>query len=742
MVNATSEHAPVYDRGSLILCVLCLDSNDVRLLVEDTLATIRSATEEDFAAVRSPVAGGGRNTGSCRFKQIFLIASKVVAERALSGVLESSAGEITRCLTVNDDTAPADALNAVIAASAPADVLLLRAGVQLGRGDLRRMRLAALSDSTVASATPLLRRRVSICPQDTAAPSPLWPRIGTIGSDCAYIRRSALDLLGGLDSTVGLAEALDIAAMRLVASGLVHVGADDVAIESVRSGGSFTDSDVSTALDTTNSVHETIVSDERGVFHRATYRAMGTHRRLSVTIDARSLTSAVGGTQTYVAGLAAALVTSGELSVRILVPPDLPEPSREALLAAGKVQLMSYEQALANPLRTDVVHRPQQVFTPDDLNLLRLLGERLVVTHHDLIAYHNCAYHADLEAWRSHRRVTRLAMAAADQVIFFSEHARRDALAEDLVSDERTHVVGIGPEQSGTHDGFQRAPEVLQDRAPFLLCLGADYAHKNRPFAIRLLAALHELGWHGRLVFAGPHVPYGSSAEDEQETLRGHPDVASWVTDLGTVDEPSKRWLYAHARALLYPTLYEGFGLLPLEAAAWQTPCLFAAQSSLAEGAGDAATLVPWDAAASAAAVRAVLDDGEARDRHLETLTRLKAPTWQQVVSDALGVYRQALTEPSSPAAPRAWQELDRENQIMTLDRDVRHLKKIAQEYQNAYHSLARRVGPGLALIDQGGLLTVEQQRGLMRIASRRWAGSLILGPLGLLGRYGKRHHS
>ena len=55
------------------------------------------------------------------------------------------------------------------------------------------------------------------------------------------------------------------------------------------------------------------------------------------------------------------------------------------------------------------------------------------------------------------------------------------------------------------------------------------------------------------------------------------------MVDLGAVDEAEKAWLYANAALVLYPTVNEGFGLVPFEAADAGAPCLWAAHSSLAE---------------------------------------------------------------------------------------------------------------------------------------------------------------
>jgi glycosyltransferase involved in cell wall biosynthesis len=736
-----------FARGSAVVCI------PIVLADSQTLISVRSVVEHSGGA--TPIVVAGTSTLLTRIAEE--LAAQALA-RTLLGLVVTAGTEV-------------QIVNAMMRASFPADVVLVVRGIHVTSGWLERLRAAATSDSTIASATPLSLGAGAVkllhderCDSANLPAHPrvgeisreedqqkaaddfdeaagrvlgqtlkLRPRIATMGPGCAYIRRVGLDLAGRLDESLALGAALARLALRAQALGMVHVAADDVLVEGfpVR----LRAPDEVSASPTQDAIQETIASDEHGPLRRVMNRARVGLDGLSVTIDARALVFAVGGTQTYVLGLILALARQPAVAVRVLVPPDLSMQAADALRSAPGIGLLSYEQAIEGAPLTDVVHRPQQVFTPDDLTLLRLVGERVVIGQQDLIAYHNHAYHAGVDSWRSYRRTTRLALAGADQVVFFSEHARRDALAEDLLQTGRTHVVGIatGALEPSTLPGT--APAGLPADEPFLLCLGADYAHKNRPFAIELLGALRELGWRGRLVLAGAHVPHGSSREQELDLVSASPDLARLVLDLGPVDEPSKQWLYRHARALVYPTVYEGFGLLPFEAAHADLPCLFAAQASLSELAGDAATLVAWDPRASATAVLPLLSDGPARNGHLAKLRALQIPSWGEVASRLVTVYEHALAAPPSEAAPRAWQELDRESYIVRLDRDIGHLKQLAHEYQDAYHALEARVSAGLPLIDEGGLLTPAQQRGLMRVAARRGLGAAVLTPFALLGR-------
>jgi glycosyltransferase involved in cell wall biosynthesis len=730
-----ADDAALFERGSPAVCIQAIGAADQESVAEQLLATVLALIEHTDPST-----------------PVLIAAAAALADQLAGGLAARPAARTLLCLTLDPRATRTEAVNAAARAIFPSDLILLAAGTQVTPRWAEGLAGAATSDTTVASATPLSLVNGALGLFDSGAAEgvagetdelarriserglKLRPRIATVGEGCAYVRRSALELVGPLDETLPLEAALDKFALAAVAAGMVHVAADDVLV-AISSGPPSQATKRDEQAPDLGEVQETIVNDEHGRLHRAVAVGRIALRRLSVTIDGRALVAAVGGTQTYILDVILALARQPGIALRVLVAPDLSERAGDALGALPGIELLSYEQALKRPRMTDVVHRPQPVFTADDLALLRLVGERVVIGQQDLISYHNYSYHRDVESWRSFRRTTRLALAAADQVIFFSEHARRDALSEDLLPRERTHVIGVGAEALEPAGRQAMPPASLPADEPFLLCLGADYEHKNRPFAIELLSGLRDAGWGGRLVLAGPHVPFGSSREREQAQIGADPGLAELVVDLGPVEEPVKQWLFEHARAVVYPTVYEGLGLLPLEAARVGVPCLFAPQASLAENAGVAATLVPWDADASATAVLPLLTEGAARTAHLAELRSLSGPAWSEVAENLVAVYEQAVTAPPSEAAPRSWQELDRETYISELGKDLDHLRSVAQEYQDAYHQLEARVSSGLPLIDEGGLLSLAQQRGLMRIAGRRGLATVLLAPFGVLGR-------
>ena len=207
-----------------------------------------------------------------------------------------------------------------------------------------------------------------------------------------------------------------------------------------------------------------------------------------------------------------------------------------------------------------------------------------MLTQQDLIAFHNPAYFPTRPAWEGYRRLTRIALSAADRVLFFSAHARDDALAEELVDGDRASVVHLGVDHSASTESAP-PPARRGSRRTRSSCASArTILHKNRVFALRLLKALGQGGADTtRLVFAGPSVAHGSSRPQEARFLAAHPALANRVRDLGPVSEAEKHWLYGRAALVVYPTVVEGFGLVPFEAAAHDVPCLWAPGSSLSE---------------------------------------------------------------------------------------------------------------------------------------------------------------
>jgi glycosyltransferase involved in cell wall biosynthesis len=653
------------------------------------------------------------------------------------GALLSTCEALRREVAVlerSDGDSVSELLGRAARAAGQADLALVSAGCRLPTGWLVRLRAAAWSDRVVATATPMSSGGGTAALPDGGRPEPdrlvaasaagTRPRLMIGGPDCLYARRSAIELVGAMPGRYdALGPAIAAFCLRCLEAGLVNVVADDLYV---------------TGRPRLQAADQPLVSqlmnldrsDERSPLARSLALTSSVLSGLSVTVDARSLGApAPGGTQRYTRELILALARHTDTAVRVVVGPDIAPADLTELAGVKGLELITYEQAVSGVRTTHVVHRPQQVFSAGDLNLLVLLGRRVVVTHQDLIAYHNPTYHETFESWEQYRRITRIALAAADRVILFSEHSRRDAQAEDLVGPDRSDVVGAALTEEAAAE--PRQPPRVPAGENFILCLGPDYHHKNRPFAIAVVGALRaQHGWTGRLVLAGAHVPHGSSRAQEVQLLAADAELRRAVLDLGAVNGPERDWLLRNASAVIVPSVVEGFGLVPLEAAQVGVPCLFAPQSSLVEVMDSSlATLVGWDAAESARRVMPLLRDGAPRRRQIEVQRAAAARwSWETIAGQLVQAYERALRAPHRAAAVRAWQELERERYLVEVEQDRRRvLERLSG------------LGDSIALAGPDGFLTAREQQGLLRVGARPPLRRLTLWPFTLLGSIGNR---
>jgi GT2 family glycosyltransferase/glycosyltransferase involved in cell wall biosynthesis len=552
-------------------------------------------------------------------------------------------------------------VNAALRLLAPADVVVLNSDCVVTPGWLEGLRAAADTDTRIATVTALADRATIASVPEAAGADPvgaaervraaslrLRPRLPTAIGHCFLVRRSALELVGELDTAFspGYGEEVDFS-QRCLLAGLVHVLADDVFVEH-RGAGSFSE-----RAETLRADHERLVESRYPWYPGAVRRAgegavadaVGAARRslrpLTVTVDGSALGPQTMGTQVTTLALTRALVEHGDgVRVRVALASD-PDPATRAVFESIGVETVRVDEPGE---RSDIVHRPAQAVSPVNLQWLDRLGERIVITQQDLIAYANPGYFRSFEEWDEHRALARQSLAFADAAVFISGHVRDEALAEELVDADRAVVV-----PQGVDHGVAPVP-ARPDGVPggeFLLLLGADFRHKNRVFALRMFRAMRSRGFGGALVLAGPQVELGSS-----RALEDGLEVADGVVRLGEVSEAEKAWLYANAALALYPTVSEGFGLVPFEAAAAGTACMFAPVSSLVEVLDPAtAILVPWDAEASADRAMALLSDETERTRLVDAvLERGQRYTWAGTATALVGVYRDVLRRPAQPA--------------------------------------------------------------------------------------------
>jgi glycosyltransferase involved in cell wall biosynthesis len=204
---------------------------------------------------------------------------------------------------------------------------------------------------------------------------------------------------------------------------------------------------------------------------------------------------------------------------------------------------------------------------------------------------------------------------AARRVIAISEFTKRELVELLAVAPERVSVIGVPPRPGLSADGPQESGE-------YVVAVGTLEPRKN---LARAAEAARRAGIELRVAGA-----------------RGWGDLSlNGVRWLGEVSDDELARLYRGARALVYPSLYEGFGIPILEAMACGTPVVTSAGGATEEVAGGAAVLV--DAADPAAIADGIAEADRRRDelRRLG-LARARAFTWTDVAARTIDVYREA----------------------------------------------------------------------------------------------------
>ncbi len=282
--------------------------------------------------------------------------------------------------------------------------------------------------------------------------------------------------------------------------------------------------------------------------------------------------------------------------------------------------------------RLDLMH-----FT--SFNVPVLYRRRFVVTIHDLILIHFKSAHAStlhplyFAAKRLlYRWILSSAIHRADRILAVSNFTADD-IRTTLNSKKKIDVAYLGYELTTQpkHDDNSTRPMQHQ---PYFLYVGNAYPHKNLDFLISAFDQWRQSHSQYQLVLVGKHDYF------YQRLKAGHMDV-EWMHLPGYVTDQELAHLYQNAEAYIFPSLYEGFGIPPLEAMQFGTPVLASNASCLPEILGDAALYFdPNDAASLHKALDQLISDDRLRaDLSSLGLEQVKKYSWRRMGEQVIQLY-------------------------------------------------------------------------------------------------------
>lgn len=366
-------------------------------------------------------------------------------------------------------------------------------------------------------------------------------------------------------------------------------------------------------------------------------------KRVDLTLWVDPLEPQLSGVGRYTLELARGLATRSEIGRLAYFGRERLVPDPIALVRAeplppirrryGRLQARWEKRRL----RKDLMHGPN-FFLP-------AFAERGIITVHDLSVLKFPETHPR-ERLEEYDRHFQRSIADARHVITVSETIRQEVIAELGVAADRVSTVYNGVSSAFRPHNEDELLPVLRTwglrPGAYGLCVAAIEPRKK---LMELLAAWRDLPLQLRtrypLVIAG--VPGWRNERIRQSIDQGVAE--GWLKAIGFVPELDLPALYGGAALFTYPSIYEGFGLPPIEAMASGVPVIVANRSCLPEICGDAACFIdPDDQSAFTQAIRAGLEDEIWRSGAVERgLRRAAAFSWERCVDGTIDAYRKAL---------------------------------------------------------------------------------------------------
>lgn len=377
--------------------------------------------------------------------------------------------------------------------------------------------------------------------------------------------------------------------------------------------------------------------------------------RIKVALNARPLLSTHAGIASYVRNLGHELLKLGQLDLELFYGFSWSRslrsegvPGMDSFKSMGRrflpwsyavrqyVQQMAFDRGV-NRVDPNLYHEPS--FLP-----FRFAGPT-VITVHDLSVLRYPEMHP-ADRVRNFRKDFPDAVARAARIIVDSEFVGREVIEMFHLEPARVRAIHLGVSSAYRPRPASETAECLLryglEKGRYVLAVGTLEPRKNLLQALDAHAALPERARkHAPLVIAGTKGWIADTLKAKLGAAERRGDVR-WLGYVPGADLPL---LYAAARFLVYPSIYEGFGLPVLEAMASGIPVITSNRASLPEVGGDAAIMLdPHDRdGLRDAMLELTQNEPEVRRRSQLGLAQAARFTWRDCAQKTVAVYREAL---------------------------------------------------------------------------------------------------
>jgi GT2 family glycosyltransferase/glycosyltransferase involved in cell wall biosynthesis len=407
-----------------------------------------------------------------------------------------------------------------------------------------------------------------------------------------YFRRAALNVVGDLDDRFhpGYGEEVEFS-IRAIRAGFRNVLAEGH-FAYHRGKGSFSNIDDDGLQIRNDKKFELMFPEYKSyllVFHSiiegAKYRFSIAVFGLNLAFDASSLNYPASGTSTITWSILKELNNHHIGQVTAIIDREITKENLIELLTLESISVKYLDEEIRSNQKYDLFWRPYQIWEEWRLALSSKISSTYILGVQDLIGFDNYSYHETIADWNNYRNVMRHACDISSGLTFISQYTKNRALESGLLTTQPFRVIANGID-SAPRLKNSRGSEILAGSSSIIiLMIGMNFEHKNFNYAFKLAAELRSLGLEVRIKRIGHGV--------------FNPPVSSTINyeDLGVVSEEEKASLFSEASFVLYPSVVEGFGLIPFEASMHGVFTFSTRQGGLEEFLpSEIQTILTWDA--------------------------------------------------------------------------------------------------------------------------------------------------